>query len=120
LLSAKDEVYDLFNWYINKTNNKFIISGDICIIKLRHDEFIKEKLSYSSVKNIQKKDRAYLNKNPQSHKRYCIFVQEFIIKYENNILYTKNYKFNLRNMDSFFYLDINRKNKQDNILLTSI
>jgi hypothetical protein len=86
---------------------------------LRHDEFIKEKLSYSSVKNIYKNDRAYLNKNPQN-KRYCIFVQEFIIKYEDNILYTKNYKFTLRNMDAFFYLDINRKNKQDNILLNLI
>jgi hypothetical protein len=89
-----------------------MINGDICVIKLRHDEFIKEKLMYMNKKFIEKNDRIYLKKNLNNHTRYCEFIQELIIKIDGCIVYTKCHELRLINMDSFFYLEDKRRMKQ--------
>jgi len=97
---------------------RLFLSGDVCIQKFRHNEYIDEKLAYTSPKTIAKRDRMYFTKHG-SDKRFMEFVQVPVKRYDANerILYdVKGELYRLRNMDVYFFMNEERKQKQYHFL----
>ena len=106
--------YDIFNWYFTGSNdNQIILNGDVCVHRMRHDEFIEEKKKYTEHKVIEKKDRNYRLDHPNST-RYLLYFQLKPTKVidDNQILCNNAAVYNLINMDAYFALNVERKHKQ--------
>ena len=101
----------LFNWYVKDG----LLCGDLCLVTMRQEQYISEKNSYREPEFIQKQDKKYKKSHPSSY-RFHLFVKLEIVLVENKIItviYEKHeIKIQLQNMDSYFYLNEIRKNKQ--------
>ena len=87
-----------------------MLCGDICEIKdKRYNEFIKDKQKYLSYKEIKKKDKKL------TELRECIFVQWKLLSCNDKMICRcegVNDNVFLINMDSYFFLNEERKAKQ--------
>jgi hypothetical protein len=50
-------VNELFNWYYQLENGELYVCGDVCLVKLRHAEYIREKLQGQDALSIRKADK---------------------------------------------------------------
>jgi hypothetical protein len=79
---------------------------------MRHEEYIKDKKSYTSARTIALLDKKYKNKYPSAY-RECVFIQRQVTFIrDKEILQCGADVFHLINLDSFFEFDKNRKDIQ--------
>lgn len=95
---------NLFNWYILGNT----INGDCCTQGMRQEEYIKEKNSYTKHSLIEKRDKAYISLHKDAKLREFKFIQEKIY-FSNGESFVNEYT--LQNMDAFFYLHDERRNR---------
>lgn len=110
---------ELFNWYIDFLDKSPYICGDIVTAKLRHDDFVVEKLSGVPHKTIMNNDEKYRNargvRRPCNYTesgfymkypddRHMVFIREPIKQIVNSetIIVKSGKTYTLMNMDSFF------------------
>lgn len=113
--------------------------GDLCVTTMRHNEYILEKNRYAEPKFIQKQDNKYKKSHPLVY-RFHLFVKLQIISINNNVAVVnckeiseliqnvsklvsnlglteeskkKHDSITLQNMDSYFFLNENRKKKME-------
>ncbi len=107
----------MFNWYFSKDcGGNVCITGDACVIEMRHDEYRKEKLRYASYKTISKNDKKWMSTQVGSFK-----IREFeyihacpVAKMcDGTVVCTcKDVSFRLVAMDSYFERVPEKKLKQ--------
>jgi hypothetical protein len=94
-------------------NSKKLICGDVCTIEMRQQEFINEKMLYTSHDVIMKRDKLFRSKHGTETFREFVWVQLHIKYIDGDIVRTMCGKeFTLRNMDGFFFHDEKRKQQQ--------
>ena len=109
----------MFNWYLKKHGDgTVVLYGDVCVVKMRHCEFVNVKMKYESWKSIKKKDRAYIQRNPTAHAREMVFIHKQVREVVGDrTLCCDNEAYNLINMDSHYEIGPVRKDNVMNILL---
>jgi endo-alpha-1,4-polygalactosaminidase (GH114 family) len=103
----------IFNWYILGD----LLCGDLCLVTMRHNEYISEKNTYKTPEYIQKRDQKWRKKQPLAY-RFHEFVQISVLSITNKNIATiirngREQQIVLQNMDGFFYFNETRKKKQE-------
>lgn len=108
---------DLFNWYVDFLDARPHLCGDVCKTKLRHEQFITEKMSGCSHQQIAKHDEQFKNSHKKRvasnisstgfltvfpNDRYMTFIREPIRKIKTDSVVTSKGEYMLINMDRFF------------------
>lgn len=65
---------DIFNYYFTLQNDQVVLHGDVCIQKMRQNEFIDEKKKYVENKVIARRDKLFKDDHPNSF-RYLLYSQ---------------------------------------------